>query len=65
MKFRYTLLICFTLIGFVGCDGGGEPSSILEGMSDSDRQAEIDNYNKMNETYAAEDAAEDAAEQEE
>ena len=58
MKLLYTLLVCFTLVGFVGCGGGGDATSVLEGKSDSERQAEIDNYNKRQAAYAAEDAAE-------
>ena len=58
MKLLYTLLVCLILVGFVGCGGGGDATSVLEGKSDSERQAEIDNYNKRQAAYAAEDAAE-------
>lgn len=59
MKFRYTLLLCLILVSFAGCDGDSETTSVLEGMSDSQRQSEIDNYNKMKESYSAEDEAEE------
>lgn len=59
MKLLYTLLVCLILVGFVGCGGGGDATSVLEGKSDSERQSEIDNYNKMRDSYAEEDAAEE------
>lgn len=59
MNFRYTLLVCLILVGFAGCGGQSDATNVLEDMSDSERQSEIDSFNKMKEAYAAEDAAEE------